>query len=252
MARPMVVGDRLWLFSQTPSGPAPVQSMMLNNSGGTSSATMRSSFPIAAAAAPPINRLHPPHQNHPIMDGARNALLSRGQPLNYGGGLSSSNPHHHRLPTTPPIHFKPYETFLTNKYQQSGYGGGSYNGGGPMRKPFFFGGSDLENGTNAVVDDHWQMKYGGQFNGTRSTAMEPPNEFVPINGIAELERAFGDRNSMLPNGGGDSKDDHRRKDMMMMLLNNEVAGGGNGGDDVSEAAAASSSDIDCEEIDDED
>nr|XP_019527439.2 homeobox protein ceh-31 [Aedes albopictus] len=29
-ARPMVVGDRLWLFSQTPNGPAPVQSLLLN------------------------------------------------------------------------------------------------------------------------------------------------------------------------------------------------------------------------------
>ncbi|XP_055610642.1 homeobox protein orthopedia B [Uranotaenia lowii] len=30
-ARPMVVGDRLWLFSQTPTGPSPVQSFLLNN-----------------------------------------------------------------------------------------------------------------------------------------------------------------------------------------------------------------------------
>ncbi|XP_050094100.1 ventral anterior homeobox 1 [Anopheles aquasalis] len=29
-ARPMVVGDRLWLFSQTPNGPTPVQSLLLN------------------------------------------------------------------------------------------------------------------------------------------------------------------------------------------------------------------------------
>ncbi|XP_058828220.1 homeobox protein HMX3 [Topomyia yanbarensis] len=29
-ARPMVVGDRLWLFSQSPSGPTPVQSLLLN------------------------------------------------------------------------------------------------------------------------------------------------------------------------------------------------------------------------------
>uniref|UniRef100_A0AAG5D513 Homeobox domain-containing protein n=1 Tax=Anopheles atroparvus TaxID=41427 RepID=A0AAG5D513_ANOAO len=39
-ARPMVVGDRLWLFSQTPNGPTPVQSLLLNGpqpaSGGLS------------------------------------------------------------------------------------------------------------------------------------------------------------------------------------------------------------------------
>ncbi|XP_058066031.1 ventral anterior homeobox 2 [Anopheles bellator] len=32
-ARPMVVGDRLWLFSQSPNGPTPVQSMLLNGPG---------------------------------------------------------------------------------------------------------------------------------------------------------------------------------------------------------------------------
>lgn len=32
LARPMVVGDRLWLFSQPPHGPpAPIQSLLLNN-----------------------------------------------------------------------------------------------------------------------------------------------------------------------------------------------------------------------------
>lgn len=32
MTRPMVVGDRLWLFSQSPHGPpAPIQSLLLNN-----------------------------------------------------------------------------------------------------------------------------------------------------------------------------------------------------------------------------
>lgn len=276
MARPMVVGDRLWLFSQTPSGPAPVQSMMLGNGGGgaaASASAMRSGFPIGSASATTSSRLHappPPHQNHPIMDGARNALLSRaGQPLNYGlnkttpfssinHNLSQQHLHHHqhlRLsapppppPSTPSINFKPYDhAFLTNKFSQSN--GGAF-GGGHLRKPYFFGASDLQMGP----DDRsgWPIKY-------QSDALpctdDGPNEFAPsISGIAELERAFGDRNCMLPNGSGvDATKDVRQKDMLLMALNGSLLGdGGGGGEDVgSDAAAASSSDIDCEEIDED-
>ncbi|EAT46490.1 AAEL002355-PA [Aedes aegypti] len=47
-ARPMVVGDRLWLFSQTPNGPAPVQSLLLNTPShiGPSHPAMRQYQPI--------------------------------------------------------------------------------------------------------------------------------------------------------------------------------------------------------------
>ncbi|ALC42529.1 lms [Drosophila busckii] len=72
MARPMVVGDRLWLFSQTPAGPTPIQSIMLN--GG-------------AAAAQPL-------RPYGVMESARNAILARGQPLNYAlpFGLPKATP----------------------------------------------------------------------------------------------------------------------------------------------------------------
>uniref|UniRef100_A0A182XD28 Homeobox domain-containing protein n=1 Tax=Anopheles quadriannulatus TaxID=34691 RepID=A0A182XD28_ANOQN len=62
-ARPMVVGDRLWLFSQTPNGPTPVQSLLLNGpqpgAAGASHPALGmppgaylSSIPSAAAAGP--------------------------------------------------------------------------------------------------------------------------------------------------------------------------------------------------------
>ncbi|XP_053686568.1 homeobox protein MSH-D [Sabethes cyaneus] len=47
-ARPMVVGDRLWLFSQSPNGPTPVQSLLLNTppSIGPTHPAMRQFQPI--------------------------------------------------------------------------------------------------------------------------------------------------------------------------------------------------------------
>lgn len=58
-ARPMVVGDRLWVFSQPPGAPpTPVQSVLLNN------------------PAPPILS---PSRPGDIFDATRTALLSRGQ-----------------------------------------------------------------------------------------------------------------------------------------------------------------------------
>ena len=60
LARPMVVGDKLWLFSQTPSGPAPVQSLMLSN------------LPHHMPASP-VTRLYPSQQQE---------FLSRGNLIN--------------------------------------------------------------------------------------------------------------------------------------------------------------------------
>ncbi|XP_053962617.1 ventral anterior homeobox 1 [Anastrepha ludens] len=84
LARPMVVGDRLWLFSQTPAGPTPFQSIMLNGGVATSpmAATLRpynNNLPITSAPST-TPALMPPL---PVIESARNAILARGQPLNF-------------------------------------------------------------------------------------------------------------------------------------------------------------------------
>uniref|UniRef100_A0A1A9WMY0 Homeobox domain-containing protein n=1 Tax=Glossina brevipalpis TaxID=37001 RepID=A0A1A9WMY0_9MUSC len=90
LARPMVVGDRLWLFSQTPTGPAPIQSIMLSNNtpsigtpGSLASTHLRSySSPPGLIASPPQSSSAISNSNS-VIESARNALLSRGQPLNF-------------------------------------------------------------------------------------------------------------------------------------------------------------------------
>lgn len=240
MARPMVVGDRLWLFSQTPSGPAPVQSMMLNHSGPTP-------MPI-----PPLRGYPPSTTNAPIMDSARNALLSRGQPLNYGISKSMNayplqSPFLNRLPP----HFKPYNTYQTNKYHQETRSAqyiekplhfNKYDG---QNSHFCGGGPLIRSSLDHQSDNYLPIKYDHLSNmmkmdqtsstnmesTTLSTSLLPP----PTTGITELERAFGDRNlTLLKNKSeieiGDSG-----------LRNRKVAC-------VLEESDASSSDIDCEEI----
>lgn len=226
MARPMVVGDRLWLFSQTPNGPAPVQSMMLNNT--------------PALPIPPL-RGFPSTPNSPILDSARNALLSRGQPLNYG--ISKSMP---PFPMQTPFlnrlspHFKPYDTFMANKFQQTA----------PLSphfpsKPNHFAKFNNRNNNfygNSICDDsdsYIQLKYStqnGPFGAIGSDGSALPNETTTTNGIAELERAFGDRNSIL--------DPLKTEKGLNGRLKDEYPD--NGSDD------ASTSDIDCEEIDEND
>jgi len=82
LARPMVVGDRLWLFSQTPTGPTPIQSIMLNGSG--SAAPMPSAAATGSPMRPyPTSGGMPPLPGPSVMESARNAILARGQPLNF-------------------------------------------------------------------------------------------------------------------------------------------------------------------------
>lgn len=68
LARPMVVGDRLWLFSQTANGPAPVQSVLLPNT-------------------PPL--LSPSGISRPLAPSARNVGA---RPPSRGAFISRSSP----------------------------------------------------------------------------------------------------------------------------------------------------------------
>ncbi|XP_017093924.2 ventral anterior homeobox 2b [Drosophila bipectinata] len=159
LARPMVVGDRLWLFSQTPTGPTPIQSIMLNGSG--------SAAPLAAAtgAGPgPSMRSYtanggmPPLPGPSVMESARNAILARGQPLNFPMPFGVAKPPVGGLPS------------------------GSYI---PRCKSY--AGSYVDFSTpHPQSEAYLQLKY---------AALPPETETGSTNGLAELERVFGDANA---------------------------------------------------------
>ncbi|XP_068144991.1 homeobox protein B-H2 isoform X1 [Drosophila tropicalis] len=115
LARPMVVGDRLWLFSQTPAGPTPIQSIMLNG-GGTAA-------PMATSHSPAITGPMRPYQpNASVMESARNSILARGQPLNFAmpfaAGMSAKTrcKSYVDYPGMQPLHSHPSEAYLQLKY----------------------------------------------------------------------------------------------------------------------------------------
>ncbi|XP_022225064.2 ventral anterior homeobox 2 [Drosophila obscura] len=160
LARPMVVGDRLWLFSQTPAGPTPIQSIMLNGSG--------SAAPMTAATATPM-RPYPTSGGMPplpvpsVMESARNAILSRGQPLNFAlpFGVSKS---------------------------PAGGGGGVPSGSYVPRCKSYAGGYMDYVPPHPQSEAYLQLKYA-----TLTPEME--TETSSTNGLAELERVFGDANA---------------------------------------------------------
>ena len=232
MARPMVVGDRLWLFSQTPNGPAPMQSMMLNGPSAT------------PTAIPPTLRGFntPPPPNSPILDSARAALLSRGQPLNYGLSKSlspyQSAPFHHNHLTSQPV--KNYDTaFMSPKAQMK------------MSMPSSY--FPFSHRTDASFSNmkYMQDKFTSELlhsSGVNDAHISEQNVTPPPStGITELERAFGgDRNIMLmdPPVVGGGKSVHCKK------LLKEEPWQRNGKEDFN--LDESTSDIDCEEIDEND
>ncbi|KAI8038363.1 ventral anterior homeobox 1 isoform X1 [Drosophila gunungcola] len=160
LARPMVVGDRLWLFSQTATGPAPIQSIMLNGNG--------SAAPMASATAngPPMRPYAasgglPPLPGPSVMESARNAILARGQPLNFALPFGVAKP-------------------ATGGIQPSA----SY-----MPRCKSYAGSYVDYAASLPPNEAYlQMKY----------ATLPPEteaEAGSCNGLAELERVFGDANA---------------------------------------------------------
>lgn len=175
LARPMVVGDRLWLFSQTPSGPAPVQSMILNNSP---------TMPI-----PPLHpsmRGFPSSSNSPIMDmSSRGSLIPRSQPLPYGMAKPLSP--YSTIPNTSFVnrmtpHFKPYDSF---KYHRTP--GALRNIDYPPSKSM----NSLYKTDTVMDQSYYQLKYVPNSCGS---------SISPSNGLAELEKAFGGERNQLIDG----------------------------------------------------
>ncbi|XP_043643257.1 ventral anterior homeobox 1 [Drosophila teissieri] len=160
LARPMVVGDRLWLFSQTPTGPTPIQSIMLNGSGSappmaTATATVANGSPMRPY---PTSGGMPPLPGPSVMESARNAILARGQPLNFA------------LP------------FGVAKSPAGGVPSASYI---PRCKPYAASYVDYS-ASLPSNESYLQMKY---------ATLPPETETCTSNGLAELERVFGDANA---------------------------------------------------------
>lgn len=229
MARPMVVGDRLWLFSQTPNGQH--QTMVLNTPP-VPIQKLHSSIRGFPAAPPPI----PASAPSAMLESARNNMLARSQPLNYHGYSKSTQYYPKSV-----AHLKaPYEPFMGNKYltgnddaayvatdkpildysRKLPYGRLQSNGGA-------FSGSD-----SAMMNYLESMKYAP----ANSAYCLPPEHHVTDgatapSGLSELERMFGGVDRC-----NDSKSDHKSAY----------------GDDRSndeDGRLSGESDIDCEHLD---
>ncbi|XP_075166410.1 lateral muscles scarcer [Haematobia irritans] len=164
LARPMVVGDRLWLFSQTPAGPAPLQSIMLN--GGPAGNIPPSNLsPLAASQlrAYPTSNLMQSVASPNVIESARNAILARGQPLNY-----TLSPYltQRSVPGTNVIN--PASRYLDYTHSSAMY-----------------------QNSSASSDAYLQMKY----NVLNTLQVPETDAATSSNGLAELERVFGDTNA---------------------------------------------------------
>ncbi|XP_058122891.1 paired box protein Pax-6 [Anopheles ziemanni] len=230
-ARPMVVGDRLWLFSQTPNGPTPVQSLLLNGPppapGGLSghqqltigqqqSAALRS-YPgsVPGSNFPTRSTMAPAGYMHTLSAPRHPGFLHK---------LSPSSPPA-RMPTAlglrPLLSAPTSDTFI-----DGGYYGPTSLPAGPKFNP-----TELINGGLLTADG----------NGS---------------GIADLERAFGNPSDMidgLAGVGGDSSTESgprsTGKRCIDSINNNNQCCDKN--DLPRTEDSDSSSDIDCEEIEDD-
>lgn len=171
LARPMVVGDRLWLFSQTPNGPAPIQSIML---GGNSN--------VNAQPRPPLSVPQTTYSSEKLNKGFTHPYVP-----SYMSRVTCPLPKSYDLHSTSlDYRFKTTDKFENNSYLQLNYTCSS--GGDVTESP------------------------------------EKPN------GLAELERVFGDANTPF-------LDNSRNNSKSFDLLN-------------SSTELDDDSDIDCENIDD--
>lgn len=215
LARPMVVGDRLWLFSQTPAGPTPIQSIMLNGSGA-SAPPLRPYGPPPGASGVGI----PPLHSSNVIESARNAILARGQPLNFALPFGLGKP------TSAPV--PPAATASPASYV-------------PRCKPYSSGSFvDYASAPHVHNEAYLQLKY---------AAMPPETDTAASNGLAELERVFGDANAnfLLQKGG--------------LPASGSNSNAAYGHDALQQAQRSSRrttqsesecSDIDCEQLDDDD
>ncbi|XP_055839007.1 homeobox protein vex1 [Episyrphus balteatus] len=180
LARPMVVGDRLWLFSQTPTGPAPIQSIMLN--GGPTPMGMPPSQNPALRPFPPSSQPIPPPSNS-VMESARNAILSRGQPLNFGLPFSMNKTIPPQFPAGSGYNMSQRVSPMANHHQMGNPKAQSFNDISKFdfqnKSPSTYRSSSVE------TDTYLQLKYNSIHNCEESDTS---------NGLAELERVFGDSN----------------------------------------------------------
>lgn len=163
MARPMVVGDRLWLFSQTPNETPPVQNILLNNTQ-----------PVIPSYHSNIR----PAAINGILDITRNALISRGQAFtNYGYNYNSPSYINGKTENTmqhqPYIDGSYYKTMMRPKIQMA-Y---EHNKNNLVNK------SNYNTFYQADPNNYIQTKYSQQL-----------DNFSPI---INLERAFGSHNESL-------------------------------------------------------
>uniref|UniRef100_A0A182PFH8 Homeobox domain-containing protein n=1 Tax=Anopheles epiroticus TaxID=199890 RepID=A0A182PFH8_9DIPT len=231
-ARPMVVGDRLWLFSQTPNGPTPVQSLLLNGpqpgAGG------------AAPHHPALGMQHPAAiRPYPVLSGGSipissgpNFVARPGIPP--GAYLSTMNPSGppsgflHKLPSpsaqsrlTQPLGLRPLssgELIEGTYYSTTGLPGPKFNP------------NELINGELLATDGN-------------------------SSGIADLERAFGNPSNMIESLAAAESSlaagvrPAGKKGCSDLINNNNECVSSKDGMVASEQD--SSSEIDCEEIEDE-
>ncbi|XP_061385988.1 homeobox protein MSH-D-like [Musca vetustissima] len=217
LARPMVVGDRLWLFSQTPAGPAPLQSIMLN---GGPAANVGPPLTAAQLRAYPASNLLPPVPNPNVIESARNAILARGQPLNYTLSPYLAQRSAAGTAATP-----------SSRYLE-------YAAGTPS--------SLYPNSPASCNDAYLQMKYNvlNTINTPEADTTTPTS-----NGLAELERVFGDTNAnFLEHKANGEKSGKTSSDFGYngLALTQRAGKSTSGNDSDSEC-----SEIDCEQIDDE-
>ncbi|XP_017484355.1 PREDICTED: ventral anterior homeobox 2, partial [Rhagoletis zephyria] len=243
LARPMVVGDRLWLFSQNPAGPNPFQSIMLN--GGVTTTPMaptlrpynnNTSSNTSSSTTP---TLMPPL---PVIESARNAILARGQPLNFA------------LPYSLAAAAVGNTTCASNNissHPQVGLSAEQYRPSGGFEERFMEYNSlpmtsapvnmssycRNENAlTNAAVTDTYlALKYATlPLEGENSTS----------NGLAELERVFGDANAnFLQKRINNATNIEREKNGSSLGTRDHL---------MPSRSDSDCSDIDCEQIDEAD
>lgn len=164
MARPMVVGDRLWLFSQTPNETAPVQNLLLNNTQ-----------PVIPSITHSNIR---PSTINGILDITRNALISRGQTFtNYGYTFNSS----------------PYINAKNNTMPHQSYIDGSYYK--TMMRPKVQMEYEQSNKNSLISKGNYNKFYQDDPNSyLPNTYCHQIENFSPI---INLERAFGSHNESL-------------------------------------------------------
>uniref|UniRef100_A0A182R2K8 Homeobox domain-containing protein n=1 Tax=Anopheles funestus TaxID=62324 RepID=A0A182R2K8_ANOFN len=229
-ARPMVVGDRLWLFSQTPNGPTPVQSLLLN--GPQPSASSASPHHAALGMQHPAAiRPYPGLAGSIPMTAAPNFATRPGiTPGAYITSMNSAGPGAflHKIPSPSP-QTRLAQPLGLRPLSSGDLIEGAYYSGAGIAGPKF-NSSELANGGLLATDNN-------------------------SSGIADLERAFGNPSNMIDSlttsnaaessiicstrtGGRKGTD---------MINNNECTSK----DGLPGSELDSSSEIDCEEIEDD-